>query len=153
MQSRIAERPTTAFTLSLVGFAVQIVAALVIMAAGFGVFEAYGRTGSMMGGMMGSYSGVGTGMMGAYSPWMMSGWGGFTWTWVPFLAVAIGIGAVGVFMMNSSEINTLRSGSILVLVGAVSAFPTVWGFIAGSLLMLVGGIMGLTWSPSVNKTS
>ncbi len=45
MQNRIAERPTTAFTLSLVGFVLQIVAALVIGAAGLGMFEAFGRTG------------------------------------------------------------------------------------------------------------
>ncbi len=147
MQQQIADRPTTAFTLSLVGFAIQIVAALLIVAAGLGVFEAYGRTGGMMGGMMGSYSGNGVGFMSSYSPWMMSGWGVYAWAWIPILAITLTISGIGLFMMNGVGVDSVRTGSILVLVGAVLAFPTVWGFIAGSLLMLVGGIIGLTWSP------
>lgn len=91
-------------------------------------------------------------MMGTYSPWMMSGRGSFKWIWIPIVAFAIGIGAIGVFMVNSSEVNSVRTGSVLVLVAAVLAFPSVWGFIAGSLLMLVGGILGLTWLPSRGKT-
>ncbi len=149
MQQQNFERPSTAFTLSLVGFAIQLVAALLIVAAGLGVFEAYGRTGGMMGGMMGSYGGSGMGFMGSYSPWMMSGLGFYVWAWIPILVIALAFGAIGLFMMNGVGVDSVRTGSILVLVGAVLAFPTVWGFVAGSLLMLVGGILGLTWSPDV----
>ncbi len=152
MQDRFAERPTAAFTLSLVGVVVQVVAALVIGAAAAGMFEAFGRTSRMMVGMMGSYYGGGSGMMGSYSPWMMFGWGAFAWVWVPILAATLGIAVAGVFMMNRSDVNSVRTGSVLVLVASLPAFPTAWGFFAGSLLMLIGSIIGLTWTPAASKT-
>ncbi len=150
MQSAIAERPVAPFALSLVGLIVQFIAALVIGAAALGMFQAFGTTGSMMGGMMGTYY-SGSGMMGSYSPWLMSGWGGFTWMWIPLLAVTLGVAVVGVFMMSRSEVNSFRTGSVLVLIASLLAFPTAWGFFAGSLLMLIGSILGLTWSPVAQK--
>src|SRR5260370_39587984 len=74
MRSTIAERPAAPFALSLVGLIVQFTAALVIGAVGIGMFQAFGTTGGMMGGMMGTYY-SGSGMMGSYSPWLMSGMG------------------------------------------------------------------------------
>ena len=150
MQSAVAERPVAPFALSLVGLIVQFIAALVVGAAALGMFQAFGTTGSMMGGMMGTYYG-GSGMMGSYSPWLMSGWGGFTWLWIPMLAVTLGVAVVGVFMMSRSEVDSLRTGSVLVLIASLLAFPTAWGFFAGSLLMLIGSILGLTWSPVAQK--
>jgi hypothetical protein len=150
MQSIIAEKPTAAFTLSLVGVVVQGVAAFVIGAAALGMFQTFGTNG-LMGGMMGQYYSSGSGMMGTYSPWMMSAWGAFTWLWVPILVVTIGTGIVGVFMMDRSDVNSVRTGSVLVLVASIVAFPSAWGFIAGSVLMLVGSILGLTWTPGSQK--
>jgi len=151
MQSAIADRPTVPFTLSLVGLIVQFIAAIVTGAASLGMFQAFGMTG-MMRGMMGTYYNGGSGMMGSYTPWMMSGWGGFTWMWIPLLAVTLGVAVVGVFMMSHSEVSSFRTGSVLVLVASLLAFPTAWGFFAGSLLMLIGSILGLTWSPFGRKT-
>lgn len=147
----MSERPGTAFTLSLVGVTVQIVAALVITLAGLSTFGTFSANG-MMGGMMGGYYGGGAGMMGTYSPWGMTGWGGFMWLWIPILAAAVGVGVFGVFLMNKADVDSVRTGSILVLVAAVLAFPTAFGFIVGSLLMIMGAILGLTWSPIMRRT-
>src|SRR2546427_3589308 len=102
--------------------------------------------------MMGTYHGGGSGIMSSYTPWMMSGWGGFTWVWIPLLAVTLGVAIVGVFMMSRPEVSSLRTGSVLVLVASLLAFPTAWGFFAGSLLMIIGSILGLAWSPDGQKT-
>ncbi len=137
--------------MSLVGLVIFAIAALIVVTAGSGMLGAFG-SGTVMGGMMGGYY-SGTGMMNGYSPWGMSGWGGFTWIWVPILAIAMGIGVLGVYFMNSVEVSNVRMGSVLVLVASVLAFPTAFGFIAGSLLMIIGAILGLTWSPATRKTS
>ncbi len=146
MQSSMAERPTVPFGLSLGGLVISAVAAVVIGIAGSGMFGTFGY-GSMMGGMMGGYY-SGTGMMNGYAPFGMSGWGAYTWVWIPFIVGSIAIAAFGVFLMNSSRIQDLRMGSVLVLVGAVLAFPTAFGFVIGSLLMVLGGVLGLVWSPT-----
>lgn len=146
MQSSIAERPTVPFGLSLAGLIISAVAALVIGIAGSGMFGTFGY-GNMMGGMMGGYYG-GSGMMNGYSPWGMSGWGVYTWVWVPLMVASIAVAAFGVFMMNSSRLGNVRMGSVLVLVAAVLAFPTAFGFVVGSVLLVVGGVLGLIWTPA-----
>jgi hypothetical protein len=144
------ERATVPFALSLIGLTISAVAALIVGIAGSGMFGTFGY-GSMMGGMMGGYY-SGTGMMNGYSPWGMSSWGSFTWIWVPILIVSIAVAAFGVSMMNSSRIENVRMGSVLVLVAAILSFPTVFGFVVGSVLMVIGAILGLTWSPATRKT-
>ena len=74
--------------------------------------------------------------------------GGYAWIWVPLLVASVGVAAFGVFLMNSSTLGDLRTGSVLVLVGAVLAFPSAFGFVVGSLLMVLGGVFGLIWSPN-----
>jgi hypothetical protein len=34
-----------------------------------------------------------------------------------------------------------------VLIISIVAFPTMWGFMIGSLLMFISSILGLTWTP------
>lgn len=101
----------------------------------------------MMSSMMGGYYGS-TGMMSGYSSTGMAFWGGFAWMWAAFLIVSMGIAGFGVYLMSSSRLNDLRMGSVLVLLGAVLAFPTMFGLVVGSLLMGLGGILGLIWSPT-----
>jgi hypothetical protein len=146
MQTGMLDRPTVPFALSLVGVIVSAVAALIIGMAGSGMFETYGY-GSMMGRMMGGYD-SGTGMMNGYSPWGMSGWGVYTWLWLPLIRASIVAAAFGVFMMNSSRLGDIRIGSVLVLVAVVLTFPTAFGFVVGSFLLVLGGVLGLIWSPT-----
>lgn len=135
----VEEKPVAAFTLSLVGLTLQAVGAMFFI---YGMF--YGWSG-------GSW---GTGM--TMGPWMMMGgpWSvGFGWS--PFTSafsvVVIALGVVGVLWMNTGELSRVRTGSTLVLVASIIAFPTMFGFMLGSLLMFVGGILGLTWQPIATK--
>ncbi len=122
--------PTIALTLSLVGLVLQVFGAL------FSSYVVlYWPGGYWWSGMMG--------------PWMMGSWmAGFWWPiCVALAAIIIALGVVGVIWMNSRRLSRVRSGSILVLVASVIAFPTMFGFIIGSILMFVGGILGLMWQP------
>lgn len=86
-------------------------------------------------------------------PWMMLGgpWMVNYSYWFPILvilgAVEIALGVLGVLWMNTPNLSKIRTGSILVLVASLVAFPTMFGFMIGSLLMLVGSVLGLTWQP------
>jgi len=63
-------------------------------------------------------------------------------------AVAIvALGFYGALLMNSSSLARVRMGSTLVLIASIIAFPTMWGFLIGSLLMFVSSLLGLTWVP------
>ncbi len=138
MQRRIVERPTTAFTLSLVGLALQMVSAIL-----FAYMVLYGFGNGFWGpGMM-----VGSWMMGV--SWsMVSGW----WLLSILSVVVVALGVFGVSWINTSDLDRVRTGSILVLIASVIAFPTMFGLVAGSLLMFVGAILGLTWQPLPPKS-
>jgi hypothetical protein len=129
-----AEKPVAAFTLALVGLVLQGLGAILVV-----YMIAFWRSGYWWSGTM-----MGPGMMGP--------WSGFLWPLAAALAAAvIGLGIVGVSWLNSAELNKVRDGSVLVLVASVIALPTMFGLIVGSLLMFVGGILGLTWQPSARR--
>ncbi len=133
----VEDRPVGAFTLALIGLVLQMLAAVFLASAMF-----YGWT-------SGSW---GPGMMG---PWMMVGAWSAGFFWFPLLvaltAMVIGLGLLGALWMNTSDLSRLRTGSTLVLVASVIASPTMFGFMVGSLLMLIGGILGLTWQPATPR--
>ncbi len=134
-----------AFGLSLAGLVIQGASALwMSMMFLFFYNPSYGFYGRGItgGGMMNGYY---RGMMGSYySPGMIFGWMGGTLLVVSALVIALG--AIGVLQLRSSDTNKVTTGSILVLIAAVIAYPTMWGFGIGSLLMGVGAILGLTSS-------
>jgi len=117
-----------AFWLSLAGVVIQALAGVVI-ATMFSAFSGFA-------GMMGPY-----GMMGGFYG---GSWQWMTGAWLFVGAIALALGVLGLLWMNSSRIGNVRNGSILVLVAAIMTFPMVWGFGVGSILMIVGAILGLT---------
>ncbi|MDP7975495.1 MAG: hypothetical protein RAK24_05005 [TACK group archaeon] len=118
----------TAFALVLSGYVLQVLAAVVI--AALGTFWPF-----WMGfGMMGYYR-------GAY-PYGLA-WLGF---WLGLALVSLGLGAVAIYLLGKEKPD-MTMGSILALLGAVLAFPLMWGFMIGSLLMFVGALLGLTERP------
>lgn len=125
----------TAFWLSVTGLIFQGVSAAMIIVM-FSAFGPFGMMGPYYGGMMGTYY-AGTSWFG----WMAG-------IWLAITAVVIGLGVTGVLWMNSADVNKFRSGAIVLLVAAIVAFPTMWGFGIGSILMFVGAILGLTITPA-----
>ena len=84
-------------------------------------------------------------------PWMMWGWSYPAPFWYAVLtiltAVVIILGVIGVLWLNTTELMKVRAGATLVLIASLLAFPTMFGFAIGSMLMFIGSILGLTWRP------
>ncbi|HYY91047.1 MAG TPA: hypothetical protein VE955_03590 [Candidatus Dormibacteraeota bacterium] len=55
--------------------------------------------------------------------------------------------------MSSSRLENIRVGSVLVLVAAVLAFPSAFSFVVGSLLLIVGGILGFGLRPDGHRAN
>ncbi len=129
--------PVTAFTLSVIGLALQVVAAFFTLPA-----AVYGTLWG--GGMFTGQTMMGPGMMMG-GPWSYGfGWPPLT---AAFAVLVIALGLLGVIWLNTSDPGKIRSGATLVLITSIIAFPTMFGFIIGSLLMFIGGLIGLTWYP------
>jgi len=136
-------RPIAAYTLAMVGVAFQAIAAL------FVILKA----------ALSTTVGIGWYTMPPdwMAPWGMGYWmQGLPYTRHPILAVVWAVSAIVIFalgiygavLMNSTNIGRVRMGSVMVLVVSMIAFPTMWGFFTGSLLMFVGSLVGLIWLPS-----
>jgi hypothetical protein len=85
------------------------------------------------------FLGMGEEYMSAFLGWIL--------LWFVSGVLILFLGFVGVVMMNSPAPDRVRAGSIIVLLIAILAFPTFWGFFIGSLLMFAGAILGLVWQP------
>ncbi len=130
-------KPVAAYTLAIVGIAFQLGAALFMI---YSIFFHVPFEEEMW-----FYSMMGYGMMHHGDGYFTSS----VWVAVSIavMIAVVGLGAYGAISMNSSSIDNVRTGATLVLVASVIAFPTMWGFFIGSLLMFVGSLLGLTWQP------
>lgn len=89
-------------------------------------------------------------------PYMgMMFWPTYTFNWYPVYAVfglfVIVIGIIGIWLIEGDQKERVQAGSVLLIIGAVLAFPTMFGLMVGSLLMFIAGILGLVWQPEVNE--
>ena len=122
----MAEKPTAAFVLSLIG----------------GIFI-------LLGGIYGAIIGIIGGAAMSVIP-------GFEWLsgliiMLGILGLIFGIIVIlGAVMINSGERGKVRTGSILVLIFSILSLFVggTGGFVIGFILSLVGSILGLTWKPS-----
>ena len=122
----MAEKPTAAFVLSLIG----------------GILI-------LLGGIFGAIIGIIGGAAMSIIP-------GFGWLSGLIIALGIlglifGIIVIlGAVMINSGERGKVRTGSILVLIFSILSLFVggTGGFIIGFILSLIGSILGLTWKPS-----
>ena len=120
----MAEKPTAAFVLSLLGAIFIIIGALANL-----IFAS----------IIGSY----IGFLG------FGGFGGLIMVWAALGMVWGILTLVGAIMINSGDTNKVRIGAILVLVFSIlSWFGAYGGIFIGFLLGLIGSILALTWKPS-----
>lgn len=118
----MAEKPTAAFILSLIGAVLILIQGLIIAVFASIIGAAIGIFHPMFGGLV---------------------------IIIGVAALSIGIiMLVGAFMINSEDKSRVMTGSILVLVLAIIGFFVGGGFFIGSILCIVGSILGLTWKPS-----
>ncbi|MGQ9718806.1 MAG: DUF6114 domain-containing protein [Nitrososphaerales archaeon] len=127
----MAEKPTAAFVLSLIG-------AILILIDGLLIAIAF----SMLGGLSFIID----------SSFMMPGlgleWLGGMLLILAVVAIILGVlTLIGAMMMNTTNKDKVRTGSILVLVFSIISLIGGGGFIIGFILCLVGSILGLTWKP------
>ncbi len=125
---------SAALVISSVGLALQALAGILAL----WYWSWYRRGPFFMGPwMMGGYYGAppGYGPRPIYAPYPV--------LYAALVAVVLVLGAIGVAMMGSDQPERSRIGAVLTIVAAVIAFPTMFGLIVGSLLMLIGGVLGL----------
>ena len=65
--------------------------------------------------------------------------------WIFVTVVLLGLELIGVILIYSSDVSKVRIGSTIVLVTSLLAYSTLWGFFIGSILSLIGSILGLIW--------
>lgn len=73
----------------------------------------------------------------------------FFWS-VPFITMGViffALGVAGIALLNAGERTKVAVGGTLLIVSSVFAFPTLYGFFIGSVLMFVGGILAIIWAP------
>ncbi len=71
---------------------------------------------------------------------------------IAIIASAIVIMALaiwGAVWLYTTDQKRATYGGVITLVVAIVALPTVWGVIIGSILGLIGGILGIVWKPSM----
>ncbi len=121
----MADKPTAAFVLSLIGGIFIVLGCIPYFAAG-----------SFVGSL-----GFGVGAS------VLAGFGVF--------GLICGLLTIlGAVWINSGEKDKVRNGSILVLIfSIVSWIGAFGGYFIGFLLGLIGAILGLTWKPSTTETT
>ena len=144
-----AEKPTIAFTLSLIaGIFILLGGGMMSMMGSYG----YGGYGGMMndywgyGGMMGGYGnrygwgyGPGFGMMRGY------GYAGMFGLLGVIFGVAVIVGAV---MLYNNPAQSSKWGLMILIFAVLSIFGSAMGgFGIGLILGIIGGILALTWKP------
>jgi len=138
----VESHPAAAYTLALVGAILQALAALFILV--MVVFASQITT---------AWQEL---VPERLMPWMMGHWmTGYPFTthpvwavlWIVSAAIIAGLSFFGAVMMNSVSVRKVRTGATVVLIISIIALPTMWGFMIGSLLMFIGSILGLTWTP------
>jgi len=121
----MAEKPTAAFALSLIGGIFILLGGIVYIAAGSAVgILGYGLGGSVIAGL---------GVFG--------------------LVCGI-LTILGAVWINNGEKGKVRNGAILVLIFSIlSWIGGAGGFFIGFLLGLIGAILGLTWNPPTREST
>ncbi len=132
-----SKSPEGAFVLSLIGGTLILVGSVVVMIWAFGGMPGWGGP---MGSMMGGYGGM-MGGMGFSGTSFFSG--------MSFLGLIAGILVlVGAVMLRNRPGQATTWGSMILVFSIVSLFG-MGGFFIGAVLGFVGGLLALTWRPTL----
>lgn len=131
-----AERPTTAYTLSLVGGILILLGGLMTTLVGMWGF---GLMGAMRGMMSSVQNIVGAMVPMVFQMVVLSGAVG------TISGVAVIIAAIQ--LKNKPEQHSTWS-TIIIVFSAISLVGAQGGFLVGMVLGIVGGALGLSWRPS-----
>jgi len=63
--------------------------------------------------------------------------------WLMLSVAVLAVGGIGLSIAKSQDPGRARTGYALLLIYSIIAFPIFWGFVIGSILSFVGGIVGL----------
>ncbi|MDP7983136.1 MAG: hypothetical protein ACP5G6_06860 [Conexivisphaera sp.] len=66
--------------------------------------------------------------------------------WLILSVAVLAIGGIGLSIAASEDPARAKTGYVLLILYSIVAFPVFWGFIVGSILTFVGGIVGLVES-------
>lgn len=118
------DKPTAAFVLSLIG-------GVLIVICGLGY--------AVLGAICGSLAS------------MAPGGGGAGATIFIYMALGLISGVIviaGAMMINKAEPDKVKKGSILVVVFSIVSLVSGGGFYIGTILGIIGGVLGLVWKPA-----
>ena len=118
------DKPTAAFVLSLIG-------GVLIVICGLGY--------AVLGAICGSLASMAPGGGGAGA--------------AIFIYMALGLISgvtviAGAVMINKAEPDKVKKGSILVVVFSIVSLVSGGGFYIGTILGIIGGVLGLVWKPA-----
>jgi hypothetical protein len=126
----VADRPTSAFVLSLIGGIITLISGLISINSWFALYSTLGP------GFV--YSSLGLGDMASGEA-------------IVFFIIGAICGTliiVGAVLQHSGEKSRVRRGSILVLIASIVGIPsTYFGMFIGGILSVVGAAQGLAWKP------
>ncbi|MGC9192104.1 MAG: hypothetical protein ACP5GT_05630 [Conexivisphaera sp.] len=66
--------------------------------------------------------------------------------WFILSVAVLAIGGIGLSIAGSEDRSKAKTGYVLLILFSIVAFPILWGFVIGSILSFVGGIVGLVES-------
>ncbi len=135
----VIEKPSAPFAVSLVAGILILIGGMTTM---FWASSGMPTWGGMMDGMMGSYQGMmgGVGMGGG----LFFGMGAFGF--ISGILVLLGS------LMLYSRPREIQTWGIIVLVFSVVSLFGMGGFFIGAILGIIGGILALTWKPTLGQT-
>ena len=151
----MAEYPTAAFILSLLGGIFAIIGGFVLMAIG-ALFDAFGNLGGLGGissltGGLGNLTGGLGGSLGnlTSTPGSTSG-GGFSITNLGEVGVVMGIAtiALAVMILRVPQRHQLW-GALVLTFSVLSIVGSLGGLLLGFVLGIIGGVLAISWKPGL----
>lgn len=127
------EHPRVSVYLGVAGFFVQVISAVAI-------YLLPGQEGSLMWNLMG-----GGGMAAAYIIMGHSSINALLLTWAVTLTLLLAT-LFSIILMKKGTLNSVKIGSLLLIILALLSATTTFGLILGAVLMFMSSVAGIVWA-------